>query len=127
MKFLAFVTPTPDIYHGCSTWKTLWEEKFTLVNMTSCGGRNVRKNREIKNGKKYIILDISSNIYCLDKKKVTSSESKDRMGIQIRGLLHLWLSVPNGQTRNKRKGFPLLTLLITTSGSCSDSLRINII
>ena len=28
MKFLAVVTP-PSIYHGCSTRKTFWEEKFT--------------------------------------------------------------------------------------------------
>ena len=28
MGFLVVVTP-PSIYHGCSTWKTLWEEKFT--------------------------------------------------------------------------------------------------
>ena len=28
MKFLVVVTP-PSIYHGCSTQKTLWEEKFT--------------------------------------------------------------------------------------------------
>ena len=28
MKLLAVVTP-PSIYHGCSTQKTFWEEKFT--------------------------------------------------------------------------------------------------
>ena len=28
MKLLAVVTP-PSIYHGCSTRKTFWEEKFT--------------------------------------------------------------------------------------------------
>ena len=28
MKLLAVITP-PPIYHGCSTWKTSWEEKFT--------------------------------------------------------------------------------------------------
>ena len=28
MKFLAVVTPL-SIYHGCSTRKTFWEEKFT--------------------------------------------------------------------------------------------------
>ena len=27
MKVLVVVTP-PSIYHGCSTWKTFWEEKF---------------------------------------------------------------------------------------------------
>ena len=29
MKFLVVVTP-PSIYHGCSTRKTFWEEKFTV-------------------------------------------------------------------------------------------------
>ena len=47
MKLLAVVTP-PSIYHGCSFWKTLWEESFTdeekftlgefsAVNMKNCG------------------------------------------------------------------------------------------
>ena len=52
MNILAVLTP-PSIYHGCFTWKTLWEErftgeeKFTLgefsdVNMKNCGCHNVR-------------------------------------------------------------------------------------
>ena len=53
MKLLAVVTP-PSIYHGLSTWKTFWEEKFTPVNTTSFGRRNVRKHRDIKNGEQYI-------------------------------------------------------------------------
>ena len=44
MKFLVVVA-TPSIYHGCSTRKTFWEEKFTgkkqdlfvSVNMRNCG------------------------------------------------------------------------------------------
>ena len=28
IKLLAVVTPS-SIHHGCSTWKTIWEEKFT--------------------------------------------------------------------------------------------------
>ena len=38
---LEVVTP-PSIYRGCSTWKKLWEQKFTPINMTSCGHPNVR-------------------------------------------------------------------------------------
>ena len=72
MNFLSVATPPPDIYHGCSTCKTFWEEKLTPVNMTSCGRRNVRKHREINNGEQYIILDIPSNIDCMDKREVTS-------------------------------------------------------
>ena len=49
MKLLEVVTPT-FIYHVCSTWKTLWEEKFTLgefsaVNMKNYGHHNVSKHR----------------------------------------------------------------------------------
>ena len=47
MKILVVVTP-PSIYHGCSTQKTLWEEKFTgkkdlfqSENMKNCGCRKV--------------------------------------------------------------------------------------
>ena len=86
MKSLAVVTPPPAIYHGCSTPKTLWEEKFTPVNMTSCGRRNVRKHRDINNDEKYIILDICYKLDCLYKMEVTSSESKDYMGRPGKGL-----------------------------------------
>ena len=48
MKFLAVLT-LPSIYHGCSTQKTFWEEKFTgkedlflSVNMKYCVRRKVR-------------------------------------------------------------------------------------
>ena len=79
MKLLQVVTPPPEIYNGWSSRKTFWEEKFTPVNMTSCGGKNVRKHREITNSDKYIILDISSKIDCLDKGEVKYSESKGYM------------------------------------------------
>ena len=56
MQLLAVVTPL-SIYHGCSIWKTFWEEIFTIgeltpVNMKNYGGHNVRKHREITNGEK---------------------------------------------------------------------------
>ena len=52
MKLLESITPQ-SIYHGCSTRKMFWEEKFTLgeftdVNMKNCGLHNVRKHRDIK-------------------------------------------------------------------------------
>ena len=46
------------------------------MNMTSCGRQNVRKQREIKNGGQYIILDISYELDCQDKRQVIYSESK---------------------------------------------------
>ena len=65
MKFLVVVTP-PSIYHGCSTQKTFWEEKFAgkedlflSVNMKHFGRRKVGKHKEIKGSDKYVTLDIS--------------------------------------------------------------------
>ena len=82
MKLLAVVTPT-SIYHGCSTRKTFWEERFTgaeklflAVNMKNCGHRNVMKHKDIKGSYKYVTLDISLKFDSLDKMKITSSESK---------------------------------------------------
>ena len=92
MEFLVVVTP-PSIYHGCSTWKTFWEEKFTgkkqdlfeSLNMRNCGQRNVRKHKEIKGSDKrvtlnmYEILNISEKFDDLDNMETTSSESKVKM------------------------------------------------
>ena len=93
MKFL--VVGPPSIYHGCSTRKTFWEEKFAgkkqdffePINMINCGKRNFRKYREIKKGdehvayeNKYEILEISENFGILDMMETTSSGSKAKMG-----------------------------------------------
>ena len=88
MKFLVVVTP-PSIYHGCSTRKTFWEEKFTVkqylfesVNMKNCVRRKFRKHREIKGSDKcvtlniYEILNISEKFDDLNNMETTSSESK---------------------------------------------------
>ena len=100
MKFLVVVTPL-SIYHGCSTWKTFWEGKFTgkkqhlflSVNMRNCGQRNVRKHIEIKDSDKcvtlnmYEILKISEKFDNLDKMETTSSESKVKMEGSGKGLV----------------------------------------
>ena len=72
MKFLVVVTP-PSIYHGCSTWKMFWEEKFTgkqdsfqSVNMKNCGRCKVRKHKEIRGSYKYVTLNISEKFYSLN-------------------------------------------------------------
>ena len=64
MKFLVVATP-PSIYHGCSTRKTFWEEKFTgkedlflSVNMKNCGCHKVSKHKDIKGSDKYVTLEI---------------------------------------------------------------------
>ena len=92
MKFLVVVTP-PFIYHGCSTRKKFWEEKFTgkkqivfePLNMRNCGKHNFRKHREIKDSDErvtlnmYEILNISEKFDDLDNMETTSSESKVKM------------------------------------------------
>ena len=108
MKLLAVVT-SPSIYHGCSTRKTFWGEKFTgkenlfpAVDMKNVGRRNVRKHKEIKGGDKYVtlkkhkeirgsdkyvIVDISSKFYSMNKMKITSSESKGKLERSRKGLI----------------------------------------
>ena len=86
MKFLVVVTP-PSIYHGCSTRKKFWEEKFTSkkdlfqsVNMKNCGRLKVRKHKEIKVSDKCVTLNISKKFDSLNKMETTSSESKGKLG-----------------------------------------------
>ena len=87
MNLIEVVIP-PPIYHGCSTQKTFWEEKFTgekkftlgvfiAVNMKNCGRHNFRKHIEIKDSDKYITLDIPLKFGGLEKRRITSSDSKD--------------------------------------------------
>ena len=61
-----------------------------------------RKNRDIKNGEKYITLEISSKLDCLYKKELISSESKDYIGIPDKGLTR-YLAIRIKMT-NKKKG-----------------------
>ena len=91
MKFLVVVTP-PSIYHGCSTRKTFWEEKFTgkkdlfqFVNMKNYGRRKVRKRKEITGSNKIVTLNVSANVDFPNKMETTSSESKENWGDQERG------------------------------------------
>ena len=93
MKFLVFVTP-PSIYHGCSTRKTLWEEKFTgkqdlfqSVNMKNCGRRKVRKHKDIKGSDKCVTLNISEKSDSLNKTETTSSGSKGKSERSGKGLV----------------------------------------
>ena len=79
MKFLIVITP-PSIYHGCSTRKTFWEEKFTgkkdlfhSVNMKSCGHCKVRKHKDIKDSDKIVTLNVSAKFDSMNKMKTTSS------------------------------------------------------
>ena len=84
IKLPEVVTP-PSIYHGLSTWKTLWKEKltgeekftpdeFSAVSMKNCGRRNVSKHRYIKGSDKYVTLDIPLKFDSMDKMRITYSE-----------------------------------------------------
>ena len=91
MNFLAVVTP-PSIYHGCSIWKTFWEENFTgkkdlfqSVNMKNCGRRKVRKHKEIKVSDNIVTLNVSETFDGLNKMETTSSSQKENWGDQERG------------------------------------------
>ena len=77
IKFLVVVTP-PSIYHGCSTRKTFWEEKFIgmkdlfhFVSMKNCGRCKVRKHKEIKGSYKIVTLNISEKFDDLNKMETT--------------------------------------------------------
>ena len=93
MKLLVVITP-PSIYHGCSTWRTFWEGKFTgkkalfqSVNMKNCGCQKVRKHKEIKGSDKIFTLNISAKFDSLNKMKTTSSDSKVKLGRSGKGLV----------------------------------------
>ena len=93
MKFLEVVTP-PSIYHGFSTQKTFWEEKFTgkkdlfqSMNMKNGGCRKVRKHKDIKCSDKIVTLNVSEKFDSLSKMETTSSESKEKWGRSGKGLV----------------------------------------
>ena len=124
MNLLSVVTP-PSIYNGCSTQKMFQEGNFTLVNMKNHGRRNVRKHREIKNGEKYITLDISLNFCSLEKMKITSSEPKDYLGRSIKGLIaSLGIKIIRRSKKIKKQGFPLLISVLKIFLRLLGNLRI---
>ena len=120
MKFQV-VTP-PSIYHGCSTRKRFWEEKFTgkkqycfeSVNMRNCGQSNISKHKEIKGSEKrvtlnmYEILNISEKFDDLDKMETTSSESKVKMEGSGKELVTaLALKTKSGSKKNKKSRYAI--------------------
>ena len=82
------------MYHGCSTRKTFWKEKFTgkkdlfqSMKMKNCGRQKVGKHKEIKGSDKYVTLEISAKFDSLNKMETTSSESKGKLGRSGKGLV----------------------------------------
>ena len=78
------------------------------MNMKNCGRRNVRKHRDIKNGEKYITLDISLKFGSLEKMKITSSDPKDYFGISVKGLIKSLGIKTKVMSKKKSQGMPLL-------------------
>ena len=75
----------------------------------NCGRLNVRKHTDIKNGEKYITLEISLKFGSLDKMKTISSEKNIIWEYQERDLLPLWVSRPlECRRKAKRKNMTLL-------------------
>ena len=117
MKLLSVVTPS-SIYHGCSTQKTLWEEKFTgkenltlgeftSVNMENCVCCNVMKHRDVNDSDKYITLDISLKFGILEKTRITSSDPKDNFGRSRKGLIDsLIIKAKVRPNKYRRQGMP---------------------
>ena len=60
---------------------------FSDVNMKNCGCGNVRKHREIKGSDKYVALHISLKFDSLDKMKIISSYSKEKLEKSGKGLI----------------------------------------
>ena len=107
MKLLAFATP-PSIFYGCSTWKAFWEGKLTSVNMKNYGHHNVRKHREIKDGERYITLEISLKFGSLDKMKITSSDPNYYLGISWKKLINtVGLKTIVGSKKNKKTRYAI--------------------
>ena len=60
---------------------------FSAVNMKHFGRRKVRKHKEIKGSDKHVTLYILFKFESLDKMKITSSESKEKLEISGKGLI----------------------------------------
>ena len=60
---------------------------FSAVKMKNFSRHNVRKYRDIKGSDKYVTLDISLKFDSLDKMRIKSSESKEKLEISGNGLI----------------------------------------
>ena len=57
------------------------------MNMNCFGRPNFMKHIDIKGSYKYVTLDISLKFDSMDKMKITSSESKFKLVISVKGLI----------------------------------------
>ena len=59
------------------------------MNIKNCGLRKARKQKEIKGINKYVTLEISLKFDSMNKMKITSSESKGKIGKIRKGVDYL--------------------------------------
>ena len=77
--------------------------------MKNRGSQNVRKHREVKNGEKYITLEISLQFGSMENIKSTSLEPKDNWLRSRKGLItSMCLKTVVMSKEKKRQGMPLL-------------------
>ena len=60
------------------------------MNIKICGRRNARQHKEIKGSDEYVIYDISLKFDSLDKMKIKSSESEEKLEVSGNGLITSW-------------------------------------
>ena len=75
--------------------------------MKICGRSNVMKHKEIKGSDKYVTLDISLKFDSMEKIKITSSESKEKLEKSGKGLIaSLGFKAKVRPHKYKRQGMP---------------------
>ena len=109
MKLLAVVTP-PSIYHGWSTRKTLWEEKFTGKEMFFCLRTwNIVVVAKLGNTMRSRVVTSTShwtshqNLTVWTGWKPHLQIQKENWKDQEKGWLPLWFSVPKQSRKNKKR------------------------
>ena len=78
------------------------------MNIKNCARRNVSKHREIKDGEKYITLDISLKFGSMDKIKIISSEPKYYLGRSGKGLIaSMGINTIGTSNKNKKASYSI--------------------
>ena len=116
MKLPAVVTP-PYVYHGCSTWKKFWEERFKLsevapVNMKTLVATmlgNTERLTMARSTPHWTYRWFGS----LDKMKITSLDPINYLGISGKGLItSLGLKTIVRSKKNKMSRYAINTVSI---------------
>ena len=68
------------------------------------GRRNFRKHRDVKGIENYVTLDILLKFDSLDKMRITSSESKEKLEISGKGLVNSLSIKAKNKSKEVQKG-----------------------